>query len=124
GLRMLGSVIVVGVEDDEQAGTVGIVVVAASLGHAVVGLVGVVEVIVVVGVERVMVADRGRNRQGSQGVRVEITGVLFLLGLAGLVDLVAGGNDEVEVRILCGCDFQRAIPAKAVVAGRGVGCAR
>ena len=61
-LLMLGHIVVVGVEHDEQAGTVGVVVIAARLGLAVAGLVRVVEVVLVVRVERIMVADRGRNR--------------------------------------------------------------
>lgn len=57
---------------------------------------------------------------GSQCIRIEVTSVLLFLRLTGLVDLVTGRNDEVQVGVLCGCDFQRAVPAEAVVAGCGV----
>ena len=86
---MLGSVVVVGVEHDEQGGTIAVVVVTAGLGQAVAGLVGGVEVVAVVGIQRVMVADGGGNRQAGQDFRVQVGGVLLLLGLAGFVDLVA-----------------------------------
>ena len=122
-LLMLGHIVVVGVEHDEQAGTVGVVVIAARLGLAVAGLVRVVEVVLVVRVERIMVADRGRNRQGCQRVRRQITRVLLFLGLAGLVDLVACGDHKVKAGVLRRCDVERAVPCKAVVARRSVGCA-
>ena len=122
-LLMLGNIVVVGVEHDEQAGAVGVVVVAARLGLTVAGLVRVIEVVHVVRVERVVVADRGRNRQGRQCVRREVARVLLFLGLAGLVDLVACGDHKIKAGVLLHRNVERAVPCKAVVARRGVGSA-
>ena len=121
GLLMLGHVVVVGVEHDEQAVAVGVVVVAAGLGLTVGGGVGVVEVIGVVGIQGIVVADGGGHGQAGQHVGGQVAGVLLLLGLAGLVDLVAGGDDEVHIGVLLGGNLQGAVPAEGVVAGGGVG---
>ena len=70
-----------------------------------------------------MVADRGCNRQGSQRIRGKVARILLFLGLSGLVDLIARGDDEVKIRVLLYRDVERAVPRKAVIACRGVGCA-
>ena len=121
GLLVLRHIVVVGVQHDEQAVAVGVVIVAAGLGGAVLRGVGVVEVIGVVGVQGVVVADGGGHRQGGQHVGAQIAGVLLLLGLAGLVDLVTGGDDEAHIGILGQSGLQGPVPAEGVVAGGGVG---
>ena len=121
GGLVLGHVVVVGVQHDEQPRAVGVVVVAPGLGGAVIGGVGVIEVVEVVGVQGVVVADGGGHGQGFQNGGGEIPGVLLLLGLAGLVYLVAGGDDEAQIRVLLLGDGQGAGPGEAVVPGGGVG---
>src|SRR5699024_9588328 len=118
---VLGRVVVVGIEHDEDSRAIAVVIVAAGLGQTVLGLVGVVEVVGIVRVERVMVADRGGNRQAGQNRRVQVGGVLLLLGLAGLVDLVTGRDHKVEVGVFLGRNFQGTVPAIPIIAGSGVG---
>ena len=121
GLLVLGYIVIVGVEHDKQTGAVRVVVVAAGLGLAVLGGVGVVEVVGVVGIQGVVVADGGGHGQPGQHGGGEVARVLLLLGLAGLIDLVAGGDDEVDARILGSGDLQGAVPGEGVVAGGGIG---
>ena len=66
GLLVLGYIVIVGVEHDKQTGAVRVVVVAAGLGLAVLGGVGVVEVVGVVGIQGVVVADGGGHGQPGQ----------------------------------------------------------
>ena len=70
-----------------------------------------------------MVADGGGNGERRQCLGAEIAGVLLLLGLAGLIDLVAGGNDEAHIGVLGQSSLQRPVPAEGVVPGRGIGSA-
>ena len=121
GLLMLRHIVIVGVQHDEQAVAVEVVIVAAGLGGAVLRGVGVVEVVHIVGIQGVVVADGGGHRQRGQHVRAQIAGVLLLLGLAGLVDLVAGGDDEAHIRVLGQGGLQGPVPAEGVVPGGGVG---
>lgn len=69
GLLVLSHVIVVGVEHDEQPVAIGVIVVAAGLGGAVIRGVGVIEVVGIVGVQGVMVADGGGNGERRQCLR-------------------------------------------------------
>ena len=70
-----------------------------------------------------MVADRGSNRQAGECAGGKIARILLFLGLAGLVDLIACGDYEIQPRILLKRNVQRAVPGKAVVARGGVGSA-
>ena len=121
GLLVLRHIVVVGVQHDEQAVAVGVIVIAAGLGGTVLRGVGVVEVVHVVGIQGVVVADGGGHRQTGQHIGAEVAGVLLLLGLTGLVDLVTGGDDEAHIRVLGQSGLQGPVPAEGVVPGGGVG---
>ena len=89
---MLGYVVIVGVEHDEQACAVGVIVISAGGRPAVFGGVGVVEMIGVIRIQRVVVTDGSCFGQRGQDAGGEIPRIFLLLGLSGLIHLVAGGD--------------------------------
>ena len=122
GLLMLGGVVVVGVQHDEQARAVGVVVVAAGLGGAVIGGVGVIEVVGVVGIQRVVVADGGwpqAERPATSGSRYPA----YSSSLAWPVLLTWSPAEMMKFRsgFLLRRDLQGPVQAEAVVPGGGVG---
>lgn len=78
---MLSHIIVVGVQHDEQPGAVGVVIVAAGLGRPVLRGVGVIEVIHIVEVQRIVVADGRGHGQALERLGIQITAYSSSLGL-------------------------------------------
>ena len=122
-LLMLCNIVIIGVQHDKQTITVGVVVVAASCGCAVLGSVGIVKVIHIIFVQRVVISDGGGYCQSVKRIGSQVSGVLFLFGLAGLIHLVPCGDYKVQIRILLQRIIQRSVPSKSIIAGSRVGSA-
>ena len=123
---MVGCVVVVGVDDDEQGIAVRVIVAMAGLRR--VGLfrerIWYVEVVLISRRHAVMVADARCFRQAAEGFSREIAGVLRFLqmNLSGglvfcrLVNLVARGDEEVDFRMLGKGAVEGLIPVVSIVA--------
>lgn len=107
---MVGSVVVVGVDDDEEGIAVGVIVTVAGFRRVTFFREGVryVEVVLVTGCHAVVVADAAGFGQIAQGCGRKVSGILdFLfvqldcrLVFRRLVDLVARRDEEVDFRML------------------------
>ena len=112
---MLGNVVVVGVQNDEQAVAVGVVIISARLGQAVVGRIGIIKMIGIIRIQGIMVSDRGCNCTviGDEPLGSQISRILLFLRLTGLVHLVARGNHEVhDQQSAAHSRLQRAVPCQ------------
>ena len=107
---MVGGVVVIGVDDDEQRAAVGIVVTVAGFSRIHFFRKGIwdVEVILIARRHAVMVADARSGRQAAQRGRRQVACILIFLhlNLSGalvfcrFVNLVARRYEEVDFRML------------------------
>lgn len=128
---MVGTIVVVAVKNDEERVAVREIVAIARLGGILFFHegVGVIKVIPVSCGQRIVVADGGGNRQGSQSFGGKKSGILIflLLKLGGatvldvFIDLVTGRKDKVDVGMGGKSGIQCFIPIEGIIAGRELG---
>ena len=101
---LVGStVVVVGVQNDEQGVAIGVIVIRTGSGSTLSGKTGIV------------VTDGGGQCIALKSGSIQETGILIFI--FGIVDLIACGHQEVGVRVSGQCSFQRDVPVKSIVAG-------
>ena len=65
-----------------------------------------------------MIADCGRLCNAGQFLCIQVAGKFLFLRVPSVVDLVACGNDIVDVLVLIQCNVQRPVPGKSIILGR------
>ena len=64
-----------------------------------------------------MIADCGRLCNAGQFLCIQVAGKFLFLRVPSVVDLVACGNDIVDVLVLIQCNVQRPVPGKSIILG-------
>jgi len=124
---MVGGVVVVGIDDDEQGIAISIIVAVAGLGRIRFFGEGIryVEMILITAGQAVVVADARCFRQAAQGGGGQVAGILIFLELnligalvlGRFVDLVPWRYEEVDFRMLAQGFVQGLVPVISIVAG-------